>query len=77
MEWRKVSFGKRELCYEITLNNLKMIVTADVGPRILFFGFKDGENVLFHDKEEKLSIGEMKLYGGHRFLDISRIQGYL
>jgi hypothetical protein len=67
MEWRKVSFGKRELCYEITLNNLKMIVTADVGPRILFFGFKDGENVLFHDKEEKLSIGEMKLYGGHRF----------
>lgn len=67
MEWKKTSFGKRSLCYEITTNNLKMIVTADVGPRILFFGFKDGENVLFHDEEEKLSIGEMKLYGGHRF----------
>lgn len=67
MEWKKTSFGKRSLCYEITLNNIKMIISADVGPRILFFGFKDGENVLFHDEEEKISIGEMKLYGGHRF----------
>lgn len=67
MEWRKKSFGKRALCYEITLNHMKMIVSADVGPRILFFGFKDGENVLFHDTEENISIGEMKLYGGHRF----------
>lgn len=67
MEWKKTSFGKRSLCYEITSNNIKMIISADVGPRILFFGFKDGENVLFHDEEEKISIGEMKLYGGHRF----------
>ena len=67
MEWEKVSFGKRKLCYEIINKTQKMVVSADVGPRILFFGFKDGENVLFHDPEETLSIGEWKFYGGHRF----------
>lgn len=62
---KKVKFANFVDCYEIDSGKAKMIITADVGPRIVFFG-KD-ENVLFIDKELELGRGEWKIYGGHRF----------
>ena len=43
-------YGK---CVEISNGTVKAIVTADVGPRILFYGFCDGENVLQQDHSGK------------------------
>ena len=68
-------FGK---CVEITNGTVKAIVTADIGPRILFYGFCDGENVLHEDHSNKPNwLGKAwdeyyyegakaYIYGGHR-----------
>ncbi len=47
---------------------VELVVTADVGPRILFYAFCNGENLL-HEVEEdagKTGGSEFRLYGGHR-----------
>ena len=38
-------------CVCIENGTIKLIATIDVGPRIVFFGFIDGDNVLFEDTE--------------------------
>ena len=49
-------------------NAFELIVTADVGPRILFYGFRSGENLLHEVEEDAGRTGDSKfrLYGGHR-----------
>jgi hypothetical protein len=47
---------------------VELVITADVGPRILFYGFCGGENLL-HEVEHdagKTGGSEFRLYGGHR-----------
>lgn len=47
---------------------VELVVTADVGPRIIFYGFCNGENLL-HEVEEdagKTGGSAFRLYGGHR-----------
>jgi hypothetical protein len=47
---------------------VELMVTADVGPRIISYGFCNGENLL-HEVEEdagKTGGSEFRLYGGHR-----------
>jgi hypothetical protein len=48
--------------------NIKIVVSVGVGPRILFLGFKDGENLFadLPDVEIKSGLGVWKIYGGHR-----------
>ena len=69
-------------CYEMKYKNygnciclengtIKLIATIDVGPRIVFFGFCDGQNVLFEDTERNFyeinkGYGVWYAYGGHR-----------
>lgn len=70
-----LNYGKA-LC--IQHENMELIVTTDIGPRILFFGEAGGANLLFNDTErenlnnsERLQsvFGEGEVYyfyGGHR-----------
>ena len=55
-------------CYWIANNNIKLTVTADVGPHIIFFGFTDGPNELAILPDDAGHTGgdEFKFYGGHR-----------
>lgn len=69
-------------CYETAYKNygncvcmdngrIKLIATVDEGPRIIFFGFCDGPNVLFEDYERNFyeinpGYGVWYAYGGHR-----------
>ena len=69
-------------CYETDYKNygkclcldngiIKLIATIDVGPRIVFFGFTDGDNVLFEDIDRNFyeinnGYGVWYAYGGHR-----------
>ncbi|MGC8764942.1 MAG: hypothetical protein ACP5QT_03565 [Brevinematia bacterium] len=66
MDIREVKFFKYNHCFEISHNNRRMIITTDVGPRILFFGFEN-ENILFIDEREKIKREKWKIIGGHRF----------
>lgn len=68
------NFGK---CLEISNGTVKALVTVDVGPRIIFYGFK-GFNFMFEDTERQIfQEGEFFdrnyrpgekwfIYGGHR-----------
>jgi hypothetical protein len=61
------SFAGFDDCIEFLHQGLRLIVTTQVGPRILFFGFAEGENMLLVKKEhEGLRDGLYHSYGGHR-----------
>jgi hypothetical protein len=54
-------------CVVIRNRDLKVIVTTEVGPRVLFFGKEGGENMFLVRKEhEGLKDGLYHSYGGHR-----------
>jgi len=54
--------------YKLSNGVVELIVTADVGPRIVFYGFRGGENLLHEVEEDAGNLGgpEFRLYGGHR-----------
>ncbi len=61
-------------CLLISNNIVKLIITVDVGPRIINYSFIDGENIMFEDinrdfyeKESIKAFGDTwYIYGGHR-----------
>ncbi len=55
-------------CYRVTNGEVELIVTADVGPRIIRFGFAGGQNVFkeFPEQLGKTGEAEFQLRGGHR-----------
>jgi hypothetical protein len=64
----KVVYGGRENCYRLANDKVELIVTADVGPRIIRFGFLGRENMF---GEIKGQLGTTKsdswmIFGGHR-----------
>jgi hypothetical protein len=54
--------------YKLSNGIVDLIVLADVGPRIIFYGFRNGENLLHEIVEDAGKTGgaEFRLYGGHR-----------
>lgn len=72
-----VDFKNYGKCVEISNDIVKVLVTVDVGPRIISYSFLDGENMLLEDLER--SVGRKEeiiketyggdawyIYGGHR-----------
>ncbi|MBA4376713.1 MAG: hypothetical protein C0401_11150 [Anaerolinea sp.] len=64
----KIQYGGWPNCYKISNDHLDLIVTTDVGPRIIFFGFKNGENQFYVKTDEAGLTGgsEWHIFGGHR-----------
>lgn len=56
-------------CVLLENNSLRLVVTRSIGPRILSFGFKGGEN-LFAELPDFVTecpgVGTFHFYGGHR-----------
>lgn len=65
---RKVSRLNLPNCYLVSDAVAEIIVTTDVGPRVVHYGFVGGENVLGECVGEKVLTewGEFRPYGGHR-----------
>jgi len=42
----KISYGGWDNCYHLSNDRVELILTADVGPRIIYFGLVGGENFL-------------------------------
>ncbi|MBZ0316974.1 MAG: DUF4380 domain-containing protein [Anaerolineae bacterium] len=64
----KVQYAGWPNCYRLANQTIELIVTGDVGPRIIRFGFIGEENLL---KEYAQFVGktggdEWRIYGGHR-----------
>ena len=71
---REIEYKNFGRCLEVSNNIVKVIVTIDVGPRIISYSFAGGENILFEDEEltfservSKEKFGDIwYTYGGHR-----------
>ena len=57
------SFGK---CLSLSNGKTKLLITADFGPRVIFFGKDGGQNLFFEDAENSINNAGWKIYGGHR-----------
>lgn len=69
MELETVAYGGWERCYRMTNGEIELIITGDVGPRIIRLGFVGEEN-LFKEYPEmmgKTGGDAWRIYGGHRF----------
>lgn len=55
-------------CYRVSNGDVELIVTSDVGPRIIRFGFPGGQNLFKEYPEQLGKSGEaqFQLRGGHR-----------
>lgn len=64
----KVSYKGWPNCYRMTNGQIELIVTSDVGPRIIRFAFAGDENEFkeYADQMGKTGGREWRIYGGHR-----------
>jgi hypothetical protein len=64
----RISYRGWKNAYRISNAVVELVVLADVGPRIVSYGFVGGENILHEVPEHAgLTSGtEFRLYGGHR-----------
>ncbi|MBN2851669.1 MAG: hypothetical protein JXQ23_02900 [Clostridia bacterium] len=65
---KKVSFKGWDNCYQISNEIAELIVTADIGPRIIKYALigQVNEMCVFEDTAGKTGGDEWNLYGGHR-----------
>ncbi len=65
----QITFKGWQNCYKLSSNFVELIVTADVGPRIIHFSFPGDNNIFAEFPEQIGQTGgdEWKIYGGHRF----------
>lgn len=68
-------YGK---CAKLSKGGKTMLVTVDVGPRVIYYGFDGGENIFYEDAQDLINKGGeyfdtnlpgkgiWHIYGGHR-----------
>lgn len=64
----KTEYGGWRNCYRVTNGEVELIVTSDIGPRVMRYGFVRGQN-FFKEYPEQLGKSgekEFQLRGGHR-----------
>lgn len=64
----KVSYGGWPNCYRLSNGESELIVTTDVGPRVIRYGFVGGQNLFFEKADELGKSDETwwAMRGGHR-----------
>lgn len=65
----KVAYGGWENCLRLSDGSVELIITVDVGPRVIRFGVLGGQNLFKENENEmgKTSGTEWIAFGGHRF----------
>lgn len=66
----EINYSNYGRCVSISNGKIGLVVTLDIGPRIIRAGFVGKQNFMFEDKERKYEcpVGDKKFYnyGGHR-----------
>lgn len=64
----KVNYLNQPNCYKLSNGAVEVIVTTDIGPRIIRYAFIEGDNILGEvpDSIIKTELGTWKPWGGHR-----------
>jgi hypothetical protein len=65
----KVAYGGWDNCLQLSDDNVELIITVDVGPRVIRLGVPGGQNLFKENEAEmgKTSGTEWMAFGGHRF----------
>jgi hypothetical protein len=73
----KISYKGWSNCFRLSNNQVDLIITGDVGPRIIRFGFvgEDNEFKEFSDMLGKTGGDEWRVYGGHRLWHAPEVMG--
>jgi hypothetical protein len=68
LEVEKVNYLGQPDCYRLSNGTVELVVTTNVGPRILRYAFTGGENILGEVPETivQTELGEWRPLGGHR-----------
>jgi len=68
VKMEKIAYGGWKNAVQLENSKAKLIATLDVGPRVIFYGLKDGENVFkqYADQMGKTGEKEWQIRGGHR-----------
>ena len=64
----RIAYGGWDECYRLSNGIVEVVATAQVGPRLIRFGFVGGANEFaeFADQLGKVGGDEWRIYGGHR-----------
>jgi hypothetical protein len=64
----RINYRGWQKAYKLSNGHVELIVLADIGPRIIWYGFSGGENELYEVAADAGSTGgkQFRLYGGHR-----------
>ncbi|MEK6646933.1 MAG: hypothetical protein AABY84_09705 [Candidatus Firestonebacteria bacterium] len=68
MEIKKIKYGGWNNCYRLANKLVEVVVTSDVGPRIIRYSFLNGDNEFceYENQLGKTKSKEWMIYGGHR-----------
>jgi hypothetical protein len=68
MQINDIRYGGWNHCLEIFNEDVRLIITLDVGPRIIFAGFRGDANLFYENPEDMGKTGgnDWRIYGGHR-----------
>lgn len=69
MQVEQIAWGGWQTCYRLSNDVVEVIVTADVGPRIMSYRLLDGGENVFCVREDMLGQtggDQWRIYGGHR-----------
>ena len=68
IEIQSTEFSGWPNCHALSNGSIQLIVTGDVGPRVVFFGFEGGANelVILPDDAGQTGGADYRFYGGHR-----------
>lgn len=64
----KIDYFNQPNCYKLSNDTVEIIVTTDIGPRIIRYGFNGADNMLGEWPESAVhtELGDWKPWGGHR-----------
>ncbi|HUS57557.1 MAG TPA: hypothetical protein VM141_02795 [Planctomycetota bacterium] len=64
----RIAYGGWKNCYRLANRAIELVVTGDVGPRVIRLATKGGTNLFKEFKEQMGQTGgdEWRIYGGHR-----------
>lgn len=66
MEIEKIPYFNQPNCYKITNGDVEVVVTTDIGPRIIRYAFVGGENMLAELDSKIADANSWQPFGGHR-----------
>ncbi len=76
MKMEKIPYGGWNNCVRLSNEQIELVATTDVGPRVLRLGFKGGQNLFKEWKDQLGQTGGDKwnIYGGHRLWHAPEVQ---